>query len=263
LVAGRQMRLDRAVIRLKAGDSTLRDLCLADDPAQITPSDATSLAEAVGQSTQLTSIDLSSKDGCGDGAGFVALCNGLKTSHSLMTLRVGKSMVSSPAGAQALALVLQKSTSLARLNLQNCGIGDQAMTELSKGLSRCAQLAELDVSGNHATAPGASALSAALRASMSLKHFTCSRSGLHLPLEGLAHCASLTHLDLSHNQLPQGLGAALALMPCLHRLLLSECAGLCEGLCQGAGSRCPCACVSAACGKCAHASADALYTARP
>lgn len=112
---------------------------------------------------------------------------------------------------------LAKNTSLKKLYLKDCKLGDMHVTALGHALKHNITLEEIDLSDNLLTAAGCVALADGLQINSALKLLTlgnnkCTDAGATLIAQALAANKSLAYLDLSKNELTQsGIKALLEL----------------------------------------------------
>lgn len=103
---------------------------------------------------------------------------------------------------------LARNTSLKKLYLKDCNLGDAHVTALGEALKLNSTLEEVDLSDNALTSAGCVALAQGLESNSALKSLTlsnnkCADTGATLLAQSLTANKTLANLDLSKNELTQ------------------------------------------------------------
>ena len=196
---------------------------------------ARGLGRAVAASSTLTALHLRP---CGmTGAGAVYLAQGVGESASLTTLdlsgnKIGHSEANLNFPAKGLRGALAASSTLTALHLRYCGITAAGAALLAQGMSESASLAAFGLSGNTIGDIGAKGLGGAMAGSSTLTALylgSCeiTAAGAVSLAEGVGKSASLAALYLYRNEIgdsgAKGLGTALADSSTLTMLDLGHC----------------------------------------
>ena len=150
--------------RLLANDPAFTTLNV--DASNISDQDTQLLASALECNDTLTHLSVAANSIGADGAAHLAKAvarnQGALTLLNLSGNKIGND------GATALAAAMQRSSSLAKLQLANCEIGDEGASMLAEALLRNPRLVQLDMRYNRIGSKGASNLAAVLAADKSL-----------------------------------------------------------------------------------------------
>jgi len=170
------------------------------------------IAEAIKQSTSLTSVNLSWNRFIAGHASTIA--EGIKQSQSLKAVDLSWNRIGS-VGASAISEAIKQSTSLTAVNLSANTIDATGAAAIAEAIKQSQSLATLDVSWNLLGAEGASTLAGAIAQSRSLTAVMLTGNsigdvGAAAIAEAIKRSKSLERVDLSCNAIGDVGAAAIA-----------------------------------------------------
>ena len=160
------------------------------------------IAKAMHMNTTVQKLDVSNNEISDDCT--VALSKCLKTNTALIDLDVSNNSISCK-GVSAIAEALQvNSTTLQKLDISNCIVGDDGAIAFSKCLKINTKLIELKLSGNEITSNGMSAFAVAMQENNALQKLNISNNnisddGMVVFSKYLEKNVSLVELNISGN----------------------------------------------------------------